>query len=872
MYIDGTAESTQSGSTATTQSSDVMFGEFINGGSNYFNGYLDEIRISNVARYTANFTDFGQDGGTITSPTAFTEDDNTILLIHSDQTPANVTTDAVESKWTSGGGGGYTFSGNTVTWSQGDRFIYLNETFSGDFEVEFTTGDTTPPTGISYVCTGFNRVSDEPGVLTTSAPNTLRWYYTNSWWYRDNPEPHYGSTELRSSVNVAKGDRIKFTRVSGVFKVFYDSGSGFVLDWEWESSQSYTGEVRFGINPGGTGTGWQCQDITYTQSNAQAFADSSGLAAGFGTDASGNTNHFELTNITASDQVTDTPTNNFPVMNTLDNQPFATTFAEGNLEMTTGGSGQEPGNMATMGMSSGKWYFEIYQKSGPGGVQGAMIGIRGTQAGINGAGDNPGRVADGYCFYGYNAAQNIVSNGAYVTYGSVVAYGPGDIISVAVDLDNNKCWWAKNGTYINSGNPSSNSDGLSITAVASTTLGEYFPCFGDYDAQSYVLVANFGQDGTFAGNKAAQGNLDSEGIGNFYYAVPTGFKALCSKNLPDCAVTPSENFSAITWSGNNAQTISTVGFEPDFVWFKCRSAGNSHELLDTLRGATNRLRSEDTTAEYSESGGLTSFTSTGYVLGSNNGYNASGETYVSWNWKAGTDQGSTATSGSGTAKTYTASYNVDAGFSIVAYTGNGTAGHTIPHHLGVKPDLMMVKQRNGTGSWTVYADVNLMGAEKFMELHNNAAVQDSLVWSDVEPTTSVFAVGNHSDTNTNDATYLAYCWREIEGYSKIGSYEGNGNADGSFIYTGFKPKFVITKPMEAASNWHMYDTGRSTSNPVDKKLSANLPSAEAGPEIDIDILSNGFKTRRVTSALSNSGEGYLYMAFAETPFKYTTAR
>ena len=168
--------------------------------------------------------------------------------------------DAVAAKWTHSQAGNPTFSANTITWTGGDKFIYLNESFSGDFEVQFTTGDTTPPTGVSYICTGFSLVSNEPSVLSNAA--FINWYGTNSWWYRDNPEPHYGSTELRSSVNVSKGDRIKFTRVSGVFKVFYDTGSGFVLDWTW--TQENSNAVRFGINPGGGGTGWVNEDITYS--------------------------------------------------------------------------------------------------------------------------------------------------------------------------------------------------------------------------------------------------------------------------------------------------------------------------------------------------------------------------------------------------------------------------------------------------------------------------------------------------------------------------------------------------------------------------------------------------------------------------------
>ena len=299
------------------------------------------------------------------------------------------------------------------------------------------------------------------------------------------------------------------------------------------------------------------------------FKDSGSL----GNDANGS-NNFTPTSITASDQSTDSPTNNFAVMNNLNNQPFATTFAEGNLEMTTGGSSQEPSNMATIGMSTGKWYFEVYQKSGS---SAALLGIRSQQPGTISptAKDNPGKAADGYAFLGDSSYGNLVAGNSYVSYGTLIGYTTGDIISVAVDIDNDKIYWAKNGTYVNSGDPTNPGGGTGhpITAVNSTSTGEYFPCFGDYSSGSYVFVVNFGQDGTFAGNKTAVGNEDDEGYGNFFYDVPAGFLALCSKNLPEPAVKPGEHFNTVLYTGDGASShpITGVGFKPDFLWQKNRS-------------------------------------------------------------------------------------------------------------------------------------------------------------------------------------------------------------------------------------------------------------------------------------------------------------
>ncbi len=293
-----------------------------------------------------------------------------------------------------------------------------------------------------------------------------------------------------------------------------------------------------------------------------------------------------------------------------------------------------------------------------------------------------------------------------------------------------------------------------------------------------------------------------------------------------------------------------------------------HFTTDIFREPTGMSTSEshpDQSNAY-----FTSLDADGFTVGTPGtfgGLNTNGVTAVAWCWKAG---------GTGVANTdgginSTVSANTAAGFSIVTYTGTGSAS-TVGHGLSKAPELVIHKNRDLDRSWMVGTKNALLDFTDHQWLETNDAYGDSPAYfDDTDPTASVFSVGTSSQTNGVN-NILAYCWHSVEGYSKIGSYKGNGNADGSFIYTGFKPKFVITKPIEAASNWHMYDTVRSPSNPVDKKLSANTTSAEAGPEVDIDILSNGFKTRRVTSALSNNNQHYFFMAFAENSFKHATAR
>ena len=599
-------------------------------------------------------------------------------------------------------------------------------------------------------------------------------------------------------------------------------------------------------------------------------------ASSLGNDNAGS-NNWTVYNLSTHDQVTDTPTNNFAVMNNLNNQPFVTTFAEGNLEITTGGSQHEPSNMATFGMSSGKWYFEVYQKSGG---SDALLGIRSQQPGTISptAKDNPGKSADGYALYANSTAGNLVHNNGYVSYGTLISYTNGDIISIAVDLDNNKCYWAKNGTWLNSANPASNSNGHSITAAGSTRTGEYFPCFGDYDANSYVLVTNFGQDGTFAGNLAAGGNSDSESIGNFKYAVPSGFKALCSKNLPDPDVIPSEHFNTVLWTGNASsnRAISTGPSNVDMVWIKGRSNADDHRLGDTVRGGnpTEHLKTNDSSSAVTNGTTVIKSISGGnFNVGSDGSVNGSSRTYAAWCWKMN-GSGSSNSNGSTTS---TVSANTSAGQSIVTYSGS-SGNDTVGHGLSQAPNLVIVKSRANADQWRVGSIQNIAGTTMdftdYLKLNATTDLTDeSTTWNDTAPTSTVFSVGSDSATNHPGYTYVAYCFHSVEGYSKIGSYYGNGSADGTFIYMGFKPAWIMLKSMDTSySSWLVTD---NKLNPTNDGAGTNLwaedSSAENPNSYGYDFLSNGFKLRATSSNL-NSTHSFIYIAFAEQPFKYSNAR
>ena len=335
---------------------------------------------------------------------------------------------------------------------------------------------------------------------------------------------------------------------------------------------------------------------------------------------------------------------------------------------------------------------------------------------------------------------------------------------------------------------------------------------------------------------------------------------------------PSDYFNTKLYTGNGSSghAITGVGFQPDLVWIKPRDQAYNHRLFDVVRGAGKKISSDTNSAEATDTNEQTSFNSDGFTIGSDAGTNANTKTYASWNWKAGTSV-SGDTTGSGTLKTYTGSVNTTSGFSIIKYTGNGTAGHTIPHHLGVAPSAIFVKKLNELGDWSSYHSV--LGNAGYMRLNNtNAFATASTYWNNTSPTSSVFTTGTTGNINGSGSTYIAYCFAEKQGYSKFGSYTGNGNADGTFVYTGFKPAFVMYKnASDNYTNWQIHDSKRSPYNLSVNRLNPNDSSVELGTTADsFDFLSNGFKARATASNSNTSGSTYIYMAFAENPFVTST--
>ena len=321
-----------------------------------------------------------------------------------------------------------------------------------------------------------------------------------------------------------------------------------------------------------------------------------------------------------------------------------------------------------------------------------------------------------------------------------------------------------------------------------------------------------------------------------------------------------------TGNGSNGHAITFDGDEnmqPDWVWIKDRGS-NSHRLTDSVRGATKVLYSDLNFAEATDADTIQSFDSDGFTLDDDADTNGNGQNFASWNWSAG----GSASSNSNGSITSSVSANTTAGFSIVSYTGNGTQGATVGHGLAIKPSWILVKRRDSTSDWLNYH--SSLGATKSIFLNATHASGTYNYWNSTEPTSSVFEIFSSTSAaiNASGGTYIAYCFAEKKGYSKFGSYTGNGNADGTFVYTGFKPAWVMFKGSSfSGENWDMYDNKRETFNVMDTTLKADSSGAESSNSLfNVDFLSNGIKLRNGHTGTNQSGSTYIYMAFAESPF------
>jgi hypothetical protein len=451
------------------------------------------------------------------------------------------------------------------------------------------------------------------------------------------------------------------------------------------------GEVKSGI--------WIPKDTSGLTFGTNGFRLQFGDSAAIGDDTSGNTNDFTANNLVASDVVLDSPTNNFATMNPLNWNVM--TFAEGNLKITTTTNYRSVHSTFAL-PTSGKWIYEFVATDYTSGG-GAYIGFSNNMN----EGDNEYTGDHGIFYQTYNGGFNVegtVSTATGYSVGSADFTSDGDIHTIAIDVDNQELYFAKNGVWRNSADPAAGTGGLDISACFTNPETALTPCITRGGSYNETYTFNFGQDSTFAGNKAAGGNADENGLGDFAYAVPSGFLSLCSANLPQGAIdtlndeTPEDYFKTVLYSGNGStNAITGVGFQPNFTWFKSRSGTTSHHIADVIRG-TYTLIPNSTVQEFDRSAdGFTSLDSDGFTLnggGGGGGFNVSGQTFVSWNWKAG-GAGVSNTDGSITSTVSVGATSQQNWFSVVSYVGNATAGATVGHGLGVSPDMIIIKNRDG---------------------------------------------------------------------------------------------------------------------------------------------------------------------------------
>ena len=560
------------------------------------------------------------------------------------------------------------------------------------------------------------------------------------------------------------------------------------------------------------------------------IATTSGSNAGLGKDFSGNANYFNTNNISVTagvtyDAMTDSPTltsatvANYCVLNPLNSNA---TLTGANLNSSSSGTWAD--GSGSIGMSSGKWYFEATCTSIT--TTQAIAGVtKNSLSGTNGDSDTF-RVA-------YQASGTVVCDGVTSNVTGLATYTTNDIIGVALDLTNGTVSFYKNNTF--------------ITTVTNSIISQTeWRFYVRHNSSSFSV--NFGQR-------------------PFSYTPPTGFVRLNTYNLPDSTIKKGNTvMDATLYTGTGAalNVTNTAGFKPDFVWSKDRTSANSHGLYDSVRGVDKRLISNLTNAEDTSSG-VSAFNSNGFSLGTAANYNTNGNSYVGWQWQAG--QGTNTTNTAGTV-TSTVSVNTTAGFSIVLYTGNGGA-MTMGHGLGVAPKLIILKDRDIGRPWPVYH--GSLATNQYLILNTTAAAATSTsYWNNTAPTSTVFSVnGLEGNVGANGEKYVAYCWAEIAGFSKFGSYVGNGSADGTFIYTGFRPKYVLIKA-NAVYQWLVWDSVRTTYNIKGKYFLVDTTNAEDTFDA-IDFTSNGFKIRVNHPAVNTSATTYIYMAFAENPFKNANA-
>ena len=555
---------------------------------------------------------------------------------------------------------------------------------------------------------------------------------------------------------------------------------------------------------------------------------------------------------------------NFATLNSLI-KSSTNTFSNGNCRITSSSGGW--GAPLTLAANTGKFYVEINFVASD--TNGGRIAVLPTNSAKYNDGDQSAAGSGDYAIeWKYDGDSNFITNNGSTTQSSVGSWAQGDVAAVAFDLDASPktVQFYKNNSTIGS------AENINTSATGPFTVMIYA-----HNAGTWHI--NAGQDSTFGGNETAGGNADGNGFGDFYYSPPSGFLALSSANLPisddiDPAQTdddfPSKQFNVVLYTGNSStNAISGLGFQPDLVWFHRRDYDGSYNqgIIDSSRGVGLGLYPDRTDADTSFTSDFNSFDSDGFTLkaGSSANINNNSSTFVAWCWRA---NGGTTASNSDGSITSNVQANQAAGFSIVTYTGTGSAG-TFGHGLGAVPKWVIIKNRSSVKNWACYHVDSNNGGKKSMILNSNNSGDNSQYWNNTQPTSSVFPIRTETEVNTSSDNHIAYCWTEVEGFSKFGSFEGNSNADGPFIYTGFRPRLVFCKSIDASENWQVRDTARSPFNANSQvRIYWNNSNSEgsASTASPIDFLSTGFKVRGSNSEINSNT--IIYGAWSDVPAKY----
>ena len=735
--------------------------------------------------------------------------------------------------------------------------------------------------------------------------------------FRD-PSAWYHLVFTYDSTQSTAADRVKLY-VNGVSQSFSDTGytsmpqnndsnsdqGSLYVNRQATWSSGTSNEAYFAETIFVDGTGYAASDFGEEKNGVWIPKDPSELSFGnngfylkyesssdLGNDSSGNNNDLTVGNIESHDHMLDSPTfnsssngGNFATLNPLNTRgstAVATQLAgEGNLKWTPGATQDE--TSGTMSIGAGgvdKVYIEVYcennSDTGWFGVYDQKDGtlmnavVQSTASSVRFKPRTGDKVTAG-------TSSNYIGDGSESNPSGV-------IFQMAVDVPAGKIWWGRNNAWGSDGADHIDDDNVAFTTL--NTDGTYllFTHTGGASVAQPDWIFNFGQDGTFAGNKTAQGNSDATGYGNFYYSPPTGFKALCAGNVSvvdeiDPAQTdddyPQKLFGMLQYTGNGSERTIDTSFQIDYSWARSTVQGQNWYAFDTTRGyfgaSSNNLYmkldvddAEATLPQYN----FKAQSGSDITITSGTWFNSGSHTQQMWNWRL--NGGTTSTNSTGSVSV-TQQVDPSGHFSVSTYSGAGGTG-TIGHGLSAVPTFVVVKQRNASNSWATYAKG--AGNELYGNLATNSAFQDAVIWQDTTPSSSLVYLGDNNEVNHSGRTYLAYCWADCDGYIKSGKYIGNGDADGSFIYLGFKPALFVIKHVSSGDDPLVWDSLNGPINPISKTLSMHDNSAIVdNTNRHIDFLSNGVKIRTSNSnANSTDSDGIVYLAMAHNPFKYATAR